>query len=220
MTASETPKIGVVIADDHRMFADGLARLLEEQPDIEVLDIAVNGEQLLEMVARLKPRVALVDYQMPERDGVAIAADIKARHPDIMLVMLTGSTEDRVFVAAIEAGCSGFITKDRAAAEVVEAVRSAAVGEAVISAALLARLLPRLSRTEHVAHSELTERELQILVMLAKGISNKTIASELFLSVNTVRNYVQSLLTKLNAHSKLEAVAAAVRAGLIDYPSH
>jgi DNA-binding NarL/FixJ family response regulator len=201
------------------MFADGLARLLAEQEGIEVLGVATTGRELLDLAVRLHPEVALVDYQMPEQDGVAVTRELKRLRPEIMVVMLTGSTEDRVLLAAIEAGCSGFVTKDRAAADVVEAVRAAAVGEALISPALLSRLLSKLNRNQRSMGWDLTDREREILERLAKGHTNKVIAAELYLSVNTVRNYVQSTLSKLGAHSKLEAVAAAVREGIIDYPS-
>jgi DNA-binding NarL/FixJ family response regulator len=139
--------------------------------------------------------------------------------PSSMVVMLTGAEDDRVLLGAIDAGCSGFLTKDRAASEVARAVRAAASGEALISPAQLARLLPRLSSKRTEVGTDLTRRELELLIHLARGSSNKTIAAELHLSLNTVRNYVQSVLTKLGAHSKLEAVSTAVREGIIDYPS-
>jgi two-component system, NarL family, response regulator DevR len=210
--------IGVLLIDDHRAFAESLARLLADEPDISVVGIATTGAEGLDMAVRLLPQVALIDYHLPEQDGVTIAAEIKQREPQIKVVMLTGSADDRVLLAAIDVGCSGFLTKDRAAAEIVDGVRAAASGEALISPALLARLLPKLSRSHRALGSDLTERELEILARLAAGGSNKVIADELYLSVNTVRNYVQSILEKLGTHSKLEAVSTAVREGIIDYP--
>jgi DNA-binding NarL/FixJ family response regulator len=211
--------IRVLLVDDHQMFAESLARLLLDEGDIDVLGVATSGAAALSMAASLAPRVVLVDYQIPDQNGVSIAAELKRRDPETMVVMLTGSTDDRVLVAAIDAGCSGFLTKDRAAGEVAETVRVAAAGEAVISPALLARLLPRLNRTHRTLGSDLTDREIEILTLLAAGTPNKTIAGQLHLSLNTVRNYIQSILTKLNAHSKLEAVSTAVREGIVDYPS-
>jgi DNA-binding NarL/FixJ family response regulator len=209
----------VLIVDDHRMFAESLARLLSDEPEITVLGVAGSGADALEMAAQLRPRVMLVDYQMPDRNGVEIAAAVKAGDPEIMVVMLTASTDDRVLLAAIDAGCSGFLTKDHAAVEVADAVRAAALGEALITPSQLARLLPKLSRTQRAIGADLTDRELDLLAHLARGGTNKAIAAELHLSVNTVRNYVQSVLTKLGAHSKLEAVSTAVREGIIDYPT-
>jgi len=219
MTDPERGTIGVLIIDDHRMFAESLARLLADEEGIAVLATAASGSEGIELADRLRPQVVLVDYQMPEQDGIAIAVEIKRRDPKIMVVMLAGSAEDRMLLAAIDAGCSGFLTKDRTAAEVAYAVRAAASGEAVISPALLARLLPKLNRTHRALGADLTEREREILALLARGWTNKVIASELNLSVNTVRNYVQSVLSKLGAHSKLEAVSTATREAIIDYPS-
>ena len=219
MTDPERGTIGVLIIDDHRMFAESLARLLADEEGISVLATAASGSEGIELADRLRPQVVLVDYQMPEQDGVAIAAEIKRRDPKIMVVMLAGSAEDRVLLAAIDAGCSGFLTKDRTAAEVAYAVRAAASGEAFISPALLARLLPKLNRTDRALGADLSKREREILALLARGWTNNVIASELNLSVNTVRNYVQSVLSKLGTHSKIEVVSTAVREGIIDYPS-
>jgi len=216
MTDQPAAPIGVLLVDDHRMFAESMARLLSDDADITVQGIALTGSQAIEMIAQVRPQVVLVDYLVPDIDGVEITQQIKRADPTIMVVMLTGSADDRVLLAAIEAGCSGFLTKDRAAAEVADAVRAAAAGEALISPALLARLLPKLNPTHRAIGSDLTEREHEILVLLAKGWTNRVIADDRHLSINTIRNYVQSVLIKLGAHSKLEAVATAVREGLID----
>jgi DNA-binding NarL/FixJ family response regulator len=211
--------LGVVVIDDHQMFAESLGRLLDLEPDLTWLGRAGTAAEGITLVGRVRPAVVLVDYQMPDRDGVEITQEIKRLHPEVMVVMLTGAADDRVLLAAIDAGCSGFLTKDRAATEVVDAVRSAAAGEALISPGMLARLLPRLSRAQQDGSVELTAREREVLEQMAEGLSNKAIADRLFLSVNTVRNYVQSTLMKLGAHSKLEAVATAVREGIIRYPT-
>jgi DNA-binding NarL/FixJ family response regulator len=219
MDDSGTGTLGVLIVDDHRMFAESLARLLSDEEEIAVRGIAASGLDAIELAARLQPQVVLMDYHLPDQDGVAVTAEIKRCHPEIMVVMLTGSADDRVLLAAINAGCSGFLTKDRAAAEVGGAVRAAAAGEALIEPAVLVRLLQKLKPVPGSIGTDLTDREREVLGCLARGWTNKAIASELYLSVNTVRNYVQSLLTKLSAHSKLEAVSTAVREGIIDYPS-
>ena len=219
MTDTRTGSVCVLIVDDHRMFAESLARLLSDEDGIDVVGLAATASEAVDLATRLHPRVVLMDYKLPEQDGVAITAEIKQRDPEVMVVMLTGLTDERILLDAIEAGCSGFLTKDRAAAEVADAVRAAAAGEALISPALLARLLPKLNRTHREVGADLTDREREILRHLARGSSNKVIASELYLSVNTIRNYIQSVLKKLGAHSKLEAVATAVREGIIDYPT-
>jgi len=219
MTDTVPAAIGVLVVDDHQLFAAGLARLLADEPDITVLGIATSGAQALEMVDRLQPQVVLTDYLMPDQDGVTVTAQIKARNPTIMVVMLTGSADDRTLLSAIEAGCSGFLTKDRAVGEVAAAVRAAAVGESLISPAMLARLLPKLKPSRRSLGADLTEREREILGLLARGWTNRAIGEQLCLSVNTIRNYVQSILSKLDAHSKLEAVSTAVREKIIEYPS-
>src|SRR4029079_17127632 len=122
-------------------FTQSLARLLEDEPGIEVVGAARNGPEALDLVDGLGRDVVLVDYQMPEQDGVAITAEIKAREPRTQVVMLTGSAEDRTLLAAIEAGVSGFLTRDRAADEVASAIRAAAAGEMLVTPAMLTRLL-------------------------------------------------------------------------------
>jgi DNA-binding NarL/FixJ family response regulator len=209
--------ISVLLIDDHQMFVESLARVLGDDDRIDVVGVASTAKEGLEVALEHHPRVVIVDFGLPDLDGVELAAALKASDPDIMAVMLTASTEDRVLLGAIDAGCSGFLTKDRAVNEVVDAVLAAADGEALISPAQLARLLPRLSRNQPSVGADLTKRELQLLNHLARGQSNKAIAEELHLSVNTIRNYMQSVLLKLGAHSKLEAVSTAVREGLIDY---
>jgi DNA-binding NarL/FixJ family response regulator len=219
MSEAALSPIRVLIIDDHRMFADSLARLLSDESDIDVVAVSSTGTEGAALAAALRPTVVLVDYRLPDLDGVATTLQIKAHAPDTYVVMLTGSTDDGLLLKAIEAGCSGYLSKDRAAGEVAEALRLAAAGEATISPRELARLLPKLGRNQRSVGSDLTPREREILTMLAVGSKNSVIAATLHLSVNTVRNYVQSILTKLGAHSKLEAVATGVREGVIRYPS-
>jgi two-component system response regulator DevR len=217
MTDVSNAPIRVLIVDDHRMFGDSLTLLLDAEPDIEVVGFATRGDAGIAMAAATKPDVMLIDFLMPDRDGVSVTAEIKATSPETMVVMLAGAPDDQVLLRAIEAGCSGFLTKDQAAGEVGDAIRAAAAGESLISPGILARLLPKLNRNYRAAGSNLTDRERQVLALVAKGSNNQVIASELHLSVNTVRNYVQSILAKLAAHSKLEAVAIAVREGVFAY---
>jgi len=131
-------------------------------------------------------------------------------------VMLTAYTNEAVLVAAIEAGCSGYITKHVGARIVAKGIRLAASGEALVTAAMLQQLLPRLSRTDRGTGSDLTPREREVLELLADGASTQAIAERLYMSSNTVRNHVQKILTKLGVHSRLEAVSTAVREGVID----
>ena len=165
--------------------------------------------------------MALVDYQMPGHDGLEIVVELKRHNPALLILMLSGVVDETVLLSAIEAGCIGYLTKDRAAAEVAAAIHSAVAGEALISPVLLARLLAKINHGadgQTGPGSDLTERERQVLDLLAEGRTNAAIAIELQLSVNTIRNYVQAILTKLGAHSKLEAVATALREGIVKHP--
>lgn len=208
--------ITVAVIDDHAMFAESLTRILDAQDDIEVVGSARTMADGVELVSRLRPSVVLADYQLPDGDGAKVAAAVKAMLPDTHVLMVTGTTSDAALLAAIEAGCTGYVTKDQAVDELVQAVRGAAGGEVLIPPAMLARVLPKLRRDHRRIGSDLTPRELEVLHMLAEGLSNKEIAARLVVSVNTARNHVQNLLTKLHAHSKLEAVATAVREGIVE----
>ena len=213
---TENSPISVLIVDDHEMFAQSLARMLEIEDDIVVAGTARGVTDARDAVLRDPPNIVLMDYYLLDGDGAAATTAIKAESPTTKVVMLTGVSDDAVLLAAIEAGCSGFVSKTNAVEEVVAAVRAAHAGEALISPALLARLLPKLRRTTDTSGTELTSRELEVLALLSQGLANQAIAEKLTVSVHTVRNHVQNILTKLKAHSKLEAVAVAVKKGLIN----
>ena len=157
-----------------------------------------------------------MDIALPDGDGIAALASIKQINPSSRVVMLTGSTDEMILLRCIEEGCAGFITKDRPASEVIEAVQAALAGEPIISPALMARLIPRLRARDPGAKRGLTRREGEILGYLAAGTTAQEIADEQHLSLHTVRNHIRNVLTKLDAHSQLEAVAIAAREGIID----
>lgn len=217
MTETVSP-IRVLIVDDHQMFAQGLLRALEREDGIEVVGMSGTVEDATAAARMKRPDVVLMDYELPDGDGAAATERIKQDVPGARVVMVTSHGDEAVLVSAIEAGCSGFVTKHKAIEEVVAAVRAAAAGEALISPSMLARLLPKLRRSYRGTGSDLTAREVEILALLAEGLSNQTIAERLVISLHTVRNHVQNVLTKLQAHSKLEAVSIAVREGIIRYP--
>lgn len=220
----ETPTGGagrptrVVVVDDHEVLASSLAAVLDLEPDIMMAGVAGTLAKARALVSTEQPDVLLLDHRMPDGDGVAAIRDFLALRPGLQVVVLTASGSDHVLVAAIEAGAAGFLSKTRSLAEVTSAVRAAARGEAVISPELLMRLLPRLqgrSTGGAPATPLLTERERDVLGHLAQGLSNAAIAERLVVSVHTVRNHVANLSAKLGAHSKLEALAIAVREGLL-----
>ena len=209
--------VTVMIVDDHATFAGALRHALASEPGIDVVAVATDSASARGLASRHRPAVALVDYRIGDDDGVELVRSLHALLPGTRLVMLTAATDESTALRALEAGCAGYVLKTSPLESVVDAVRSAARGDAVVPPALLARLLPRLREHDrsHVAPGALTERERDVLRLLSRGVPNAAVATELTISVNTVRNHVQSILTKLGAHSKLEAAAKARDSGLV-----
>lgn len=198
------------------MVLQGFQAALAPADDIAVVGAVSTGADAQEAASALDPDVVLIDFGLPDVDGAVAAAAIREHRPATKVVMVTGLVDEAVVLRAVEAGCSGYITKHQPVEQLIGAVRAAAAGEALISPAMLTKLLPRLQRTHRHLGSDLTPREREVLQRLAEGGSNQAIAAELFVSVNTVRSHVQSVLTKLGAHSKLEAAAIAAREGLVE----
>jgi DNA-binding NarL/FixJ family response regulator len=221
VTGSGTPDrpttgtVRVLVVDDHRMFAASLAQALQSESDLLVVGQGTSISEARRLTASTTPDVVLLDHRLPDGDGVGAIAELHRIRPSAKIVVLTATTSDRLLVAAMEAGAAGFIAKTQRLDDVVDGVRAAAQGESVVSAKLLTRLLPRLRRQGGGSGAELTEREREILDLLAKGLSNADIARELTISVHTVRNHVANLSAKLGAHSKLEVLSIAVREGLV-----
>jgi DNA-binding NarL/FixJ family response regulator len=212
-------RIRVLVVDDHEMFASSLQLALTHEPDIDVVGTAASLAQAKELVATVEPQVVLLDHRLPDGLGVDAIGELKELRPETKVVVLTAAAEDSTLVRATEAGCAGFLLKTSPLEELVAAVRTAAAGEMLVSTELLSRLLSRLRADRAEPAPELTAREREILQLIAEGLTNAAIARRLFISVNTVRNHVQSLLAKLGAHSKLEALSVAVREGLILPPA-
>ena len=213
---SDRETIKVMVVDDHTLFSQTLGRVLGNEPDLEMVGTAGSVVEARAMARRAQPDVVLMDYRLSDGVGTEAARQIREDRPETKVVMLTGFPEDSVLIAAIGVGCSGYIAKDAAVEEVISAVRAAAAGEALIPPEMLLRLLPRLRRDTHHTVFTLSSRELDVLRLLARGLSNAAMADEMALSVNTIRKHVQSILAKLDAHSKLEALAKAVQGGLVE----
>jgi DNA-binding NarL/FixJ family response regulator len=207
--------IAVVICDDHTVMAEGLAALLRAEPDIDVVGIGGTVSELLDLACTHRPDVVLLDYQLPDGDGVSAATELKRAHPATRVVMLTAFTSHAVLVAAMDAGCSGYLSKHSAGQLVADGIRRVASGDLLLSPDMLQQLLPRLNRPNRGRGSQLTPRELEILELLATGAPTRAMAASLFVSSNTLRNHVQSILNKLGAHTRLEAVSIAVKEGII-----
>lgn len=209
----------VLVVDDHEMFAQSLVRILAEEESIDVAASVGTVADAVDAVRRIPVDVVVMDYQLPDGDGINLAGRLLAIAPDIKVLLLTGSGNDRLVVRAMEAGCSGFVTKDRAVEELVRAIGVVAAGDAWVPPSLVRHLFPSPQRSDRRVGSDLTQREIEVLRLAAQGLPNAAIAERLYLSVNTVRNHVQNAIAKLGAHSKLEAVAIAVREGIIAYPT-
>ncbi|HVM20361.1 MAG TPA: response regulator transcription factor [Egibacteraceae bacterium] len=208
--------ITVLICDDHELVADGLAAVLGREPDITVVAVARTMAQGIEAAEHHAPDVTLMDYELPDGRGDVATAELKRINPTGAVIMLTSHNTDEVLAAALEAGSCGFLTKDTKVDVLIESVRKAAAGEALITRDLLARLLPRVRPRSPSPRRDLTPRELEVLTLLAEAADNETMAKTLYISVNTVRNHVANLTAKLGVHSRLEAVALANREGLLD----
>jgi DNA-binding NarL/FixJ family response regulator len=207
-------RIAVLVVEDHTMVAQGLLALLDGEDGIEAVGHASTLATAYDAVRELEPDVVLMDFRLPDGDGVSAARRIRDEHEDVQVVMLTGAGDDSVLAAAVDAGCAGFVTKDGRVDEVVRAIRAAAAGEVSIPSERLGALLANLSRRRHPP-SGLSTRELEVLQLLATGASTSEIVDLLVLSPHTVRNHVRNILAKLGAHSKLEAVAIAAREGIV-----
>jgi DNA-binding NarL/FixJ family response regulator len=212
----EHPPIRVLIVDDHEILAEGVRRLLDSCADINVVEVVGTLSHAVEASMRLHPDVVLMDYQLPDGDGVTAVARIKRESPNIQVVMLTGSGDDeRLARRAFEVGCCGFLGKSRSVEDLLAVVRAAYAGEVLITPSMLLRLLPKVTHQYDGIGAGLSRRELEVLGVMAEGGTDKDIASRLFVSLNTARKHTQNIIRKLGAHSKLEAVVIAVREGVI-----
>jgi DNA-binding NarL/FixJ family response regulator len=205
--------ITILLVDDHDLVVEGFRRLLAEQPDFAVVGAAGTGAAAIAMVKANRPEVVLIDYTLPDANGAAVTASLLEIDPTIKVIMLTGSEDPRALQAALRAGCVGYLEKTSASGRLVTAIRAAVAGDTFLAAADLERLREQRGSVA----DQLSERELEVLELIAAGLSTRVIADQLFITVNTVRTHTQVILQKLGAHSKLEAVTMARRAGLVNH---
>ncbi len=215
-TGSADP-IRVLVADDHAVVRSGMRQFLEQVPDIEVVGEAFDGSMAVAEARRLRPDVVLMDLIMPGVDGIAATQRIKQEHPEIEVVVVTSSADVESATAALEAGGSGSLLKDAEPDEIATAVRAARVGEVHLDAAV-ARMLTQRMRERRSRPDEpvepLTDREREVLVLVARGMSNKEIAAELSISDPTTRTHVSRILAKLGLASRTQAALWAVQHGM------
>ncbi len=209
--------IRVVVVDDHQIVREGLSSLLGALDGLDVVGTASDGRDAIHGVAETGPDVVVMDIQMPQLDGIEATRMITGRQPGVRVVMLTMNEDDETVLAAIRAGASGYLLKGSGAEEVQTAIRAAAAGGMVFGASLAARVASYFSgagsRQAPEPFPELTERERDVLRLLATGLSNDAIAAELFVSNKTVRNAVSGVYAKLHAAGRAEAIIKAREAG-------
>ncbi len=209
-------KIRVLIADDHTIVRGGLRSLLEHSDDIEVIAEAVDGVDAVMKSRTLNPDVILIDIEMPRKNGIEAIAEIKQFNPQARVLVLTSFTEDDKVFAAIKAGALGYLLKDSSITLLLSAVRDVARGESELDPLIARKLIRELHRPAALPPSDepLTEREVEVLVMVARGFSNQEIADMLVISERTVRTHVSNILSKLHLANRTQAALYALKEGL------
>ncbi|HJT37379.1 MAG TPA: response regulator transcription factor [Actinomycetota bacterium] len=215
--------IRVLIVDDHALFRRGLVMVLEQEKDIDLVGEAGDGAEAVNIAQETMPDVVLMDVRMPRRGGIEATGQIKAMSPHTKILMLTISDEEADLYDAIKAGASGYLLKEISIEEVANAIRQVHAGQSMISPSMASKLLTEFAtmvkKTDEkpaAAQPRLTEREMEVLRLVAKGRNNRDIAKELFISENTVKNHIRNILEKLHLHSRMQAVVYAVREKLLE----
>ena len=214
--------IRVLLVDDHQLLTGALAKMMADEPDIQVVGVAGTVAEA-KALARDRLDVVLMDYRLPDGTGAEATRAIKARWPAARVVMLTALNDDETILESIQSGADGYLTKDRAVDEVVDAVRAAHAGETLLPRSVILGIAQRVAAardrgTERRQIEPLTARELEVLRALTEGLSTPEICERLFIAPNTLRTHVQNIMGKLRVHSKLEAVAFALRHRLVEPP--
>jgi len=216
--------IRVLVADDQMMVREGFSVLLNAMPDIEVVGEAVNGREAVERVRELAPDVVLMDIRMPELNGIEATREIVAANGTSKVLVLTTFDLDEYVYQALRAGASGFLLKDASARQLAEGVRVVASGEALLAPSVTRRLItefsklsesPRLMASAHTAYGDLTDRETEVLVLIAQGLSNSEIAERLVVAESTIKTHVSRVLVKLGLRDRTQAAVFAYEARLV-----
>lgn len=212
--------IRILIVDDHEVVRMGLRGLLERNPGFTVVGEAGSADEAIQKAAESPVDVVVMDVRMPNGSGIEACRAIREAKPDVKVIMLTSYADDEAVFASVMAGASGYVLKQIGSHELVEAIRTVAAGGSLLDPSITGKVLERMRgmSREQQQHEKLTDQELRILRLIADGRTNKEIAEALYLSEKTVRNYVSSILSKLNLSNRAEAAAYAVRRHLLDEP--
>ena len=213
-------KIKILIADDHAVVREGTRRILEQEEDLEVVAEAGDGEEAVRQATRLKPDVAIIDVAMPKLDGIEATKQIKSACPTITVLILSAYDDDQFVFSLLEAGAAGYLLKSVRGSELVDAVRAVQAGESVLHPSIARKVLNRFARIsgepkEKEPTEVLSEREMDVLRLVTKGLSNKDIAEELCLSIRTVQGHLGNIFNKLQVGSRTEAVVRALKEGWV-----
>lgn len=211
-------KIRVIIADDHVLFREGTRSLIEQEPDIEVVGEASDGEEAVSLVTQLEPDVALIDIAMPKVNGIEATRRIKARHPATASLILTAYDDDQYVFTLLEAGAAGYLLKNVSGKELANAIRAIHDGEAVLHPTIARKVFSRAAASRQKPETEgqpndLSEREMEILRLAARGMSNQEVAEHLYLSRRTVQSHLANIFRKMNVSSRTEATIQAFGRG-------
>ncbi len=208
----------VIICDDQAIVRDGLELLLNLERDIDVVGLAQDGAEAVDLVTRHEPDLVLMDLKMPGMNGIEATRQIRTHYPEVKVLVLTTYDDDEWVFDAVRAGASGYLLKDTPRAEVIKAVRGTVAGQAFVDPQVTGKLLQQVAsqqeRPATLITDKLTEREVDVLRLLAQGLSNADIAGRLYLSEGTVRNYISAILSKLDVADRTQAAVIAIRHGL------
>ena len=212
-----TEPIKLLIADDHPVVREGLISMISREPDFKVVAEASNGLEAVNKAAQFKPDVILMDLRMPELDGVEAIRQIAEADPDAKFIILTTFSDDEYIFKGIEVGARAYLLKDAPREELFKAIRAVYQGESLIQPVVASKVLSRFAEMSRQSQSPevLTERELEVLTLIAKGSANKEIAAELHISNSTVKTHIASIFQKLGTNDRTEAVTIALKKGII-----
>jgi two-component system NarL family response regulator len=221
-TVSNEPPIRVLLADPHALFRRGVRMVLDEEAGIEVVAECADGLDAVDRIAELAPDLVLIDVRMPGISGIEVTRRARSLVPNVKVAILTVSEDDEDLFAAVRAGATGYLLKEVSIEELPAAVRAVARGQSLISPSMASRLLTEFNALSRRVEEQrgtaprLSDRELEVLRLVARGLSNKDIAAELVIAENTVKNHVRNILEKLQLRSRMEAAMYAVREKLVD----